>query len=377
MKKGLMFLSICLAVLLGVVYLIGCTTPAPATTVPAPSAKPAASPTTSAPAPAQPTATAAQEKWPATLVIDGMGVGTSANMVATAIGEAIRKETGIATQVVAGTAETVRVSQMAKHETDMGFTLSDISNVAFNGKSLWDGKPAKDLRMINLMTYSVYHIITWPGTGINSTADLKGKTIMGDRQGVPGGMPSPLIDTVLKLSGLTRNDVKIVNWSAYGDMINFIRLQQGDLIFLGSGIKTAPLLELDRTIKWKYLSLSDKEIAEVMKVAPYVTPWTMPGGTYTQQPEPVTTVQLPMIFSVNVNVPDSLVYQVCKILYDTPGRFATVDPVWGKFDIKQATIPRALPYAAGAIKYFQEKGVWSADADKWNKEILSQAGMTK
>jgi TRAP-type uncharacterized transport system substrate-binding protein len=64
-------------------------------------------------------------------------------------------------------------------------------------------------------------------------------------------------------------------------------------------------------------------------------------------------------------------------LYDKPGRFEVVHPVWGRFDIKSATAPRLVPYHAGAVKYYKEKGVWDSGVDKWQKEMLQKAGLAK
>jgi TRAP transporter TAXI family solute receptor len=318
---------------------------------------------------------AEEEKWPGNLVIEGMGVGTSAYIVTAAVARAIMDDLGIRTQVTAGTPSPICATKVGEGDSDLGMASGDPAYEAFEGLGRWKGKPLKNLRVLAGVTLIPTQFITWPDTGINSVADLKGKTLMGEQVG--SSHLSEVTDAVLAVNGLTRNDVKVISWREYGEQLKFIRMKLGDAIFLNSGLGTAPNMELDRTIKWKFISFTEKEIKAILKARQYFTRFTIPAGIYTQQPQEIRCVAIPCMLLINAKLPDGLAYQLCKILFDKPGRFISVHRDWGKFDLKIGTSVRTAPYHAGAVKYYKERGEWGVEADKWQKEMLQAAGLPK
>lgn len=324
---------------------------------------------------APPTPTPEKEKWPKILLIEGMSVGTSAYMVAAAFGKAIKDELGIRTQVTAGVPPPVATGKVGKGESHIGYTVGETPYDAFRGSYGWKGRQVKDLRILTHVIHVAAHFITWPGTGINSVADLKGKTVMADQAGVR--FLGEFTKGVLAANGLTMDDAKIITWREWGEQIAFVRMKLGDAIILECGVGTAPVAELDRTIKWKFVPFKKKELQTALKRCPYLLPYTIPAGSYTQQPKAYHTAAASVSMVINARLPDSLVYNLCKILFDRPGRFASVHANWGKFDIKSAAVPRTAPFHAGAVKYYKEKGLWDSKADKWQKEVLQEQGLVK
>lgn len=125
------------------------------------------------------------------------------------------------------------------------------------------------------------------------------------------------------------------------------------------------------------MPFTEEEIRSVLEKNSYYMPFTIPAGSYTHLPDDYSTACVSTVLVVNAGVPDSLVYEICKMLFDTPGRFTNVHATWGKFDIELATRPRVAPYHAGAVKYYEEKGIWDSEVDKWQKEMLQAQGLTK
>jgi len=315
------------------------------------------------------------EKWPATLVLEGGGAGSSSYIVVAAVGDAIKKDLGIVAQVKGGTPVPQVARLVHKGESDIGMITSSVCYMAFQGLSAFKDNPATNLRAITYVTCSAEHFITWKNKGINSGADLKGKTVMGVNEGTAPGM-DPIFG-VLAANGLTPNDLKIKSFLGFNQQFDFLNLRMGDAILMESGVATAPLIESDRTQNLKFLSFTDKEIAAITKV-PYWSPFTLPAGTYANgQPQALRTVAMAVAYFANINLPDSLVYQIEKILYDKPGRFVGAHKEWGQFDLAKAATVRAAPYHAGAVKYFKERGLWDAAADKWQSETLKKVGATK
>jgi TRAP transporter TAXI family solute receptor len=314
-------------------------------------------------------------QWPKTMIIEGMAVGSSAYMVAAALAKAIKDELGIRTQVTAGVPPPVEVENVGKGESQIGYGHGAIHYDAFRGIHAWKGKQQKDLRVMSHVTSGAIHFITWPGTGIDSAADLRGKSLMGDE--ARARFLIEFTKAVLAENGLTEKEVKIISFREWGEQVSFIRMKLGDAIFLISGVATAPIAELDRSMDLNFVPYKRSEIEAALKKAPYLHPYTIPAGSYTQLKQDYHTVGNDISLVVNVNTPDSLIYEICKILYDKPGRFESVHATWGKFDIKRATLPRVAPYHAGAVEYYKEKGIWTQELDTWQKKTLQEFGLEK
>ena len=314
-------------------------------------------------------------QWPRSMIIEGMSVGSSAYMVAAALGKAIKDELGIRTQVTAGVPPPQEVENVGKGESHIGYTMGEMPYDAFRGDYSWKGKQQRDLRIMSHVISVTMHFITWPGTGIDSAAGLKGKTFMGDEARVR--FLIGFTKAVLAENGLTEKDVKIITWREYGEQISFIRMKLGDAIFLETGVGTAPVAELDRTMDLKFIPFKKNEIEAALTKNPFLYPETIPAGSYTQLKQDYHTAGASVSQVVNVNTPDSLIYEICKILYDKPGRFESVHATWGKFDIKRATMPRTAPYHAGAVRYYKEKGIWTQELDTWQKKTLQESGLEK
>ena len=171
-----------------------------------------------------------KEQWPESMIIEGMSVGSSAYMVAAALGQAIKDELGIRTQVTAGVPPTIEVRKVGKGESHIGYGTGETPYDAFRGEHGWKGKQLKGLRVMSHVISTVMHFITWPGTGIDSAADLKGKALMGDQARVRFNIAAT--KAVLAENGLTEKDVKIITWREWGEQVSFIRMKLGDAIFM-------------------------------------------------------------------------------------------------------------------------------------------------
>jgi TRAP-type uncharacterized transport system substrate-binding protein len=55
---------------------------------------------------------------------------------------------------------------------------------------------------------------------------------------------------------------------------------------------------------------------------------------------------------------DDDAYKIAKILYEDQDKLAAIAKTWGKYDKAALARDRGIPFHPGAIKYYQEKGIW-------------------
>ena len=76
--------------------------------------------------------------------------------------------------------------------------------------------------------------------------------------------------------------------------------------------------------------------------------------------------------TVYARVSEDFVYNLVKALDLTFDMYKDAHPTMPWWAIKDAGVPPAdAPFHPGAIKYFKEKGIWTADYQKWNDQQVA------
>jgi TRAP-type uncharacterized transport system substrate-binding protein len=66
------------------------------------------------------------------------------------------------------------------------------------------------------------------------------------------------------------------------------------------------------------------------------------------------------------------VYQVTKAIFDNLPDWTGVHPLARQWSLKKALQINVAPYHEGAIRYYKEKGVWTAAMDAKQKALLEK-----
>ncbi|MGZ9116384.1 MAG: TAXI family TRAP transporter solute-binding subunit [Methylocystis sp.] len=69
---------------------------------------------------------------------------------------------------------------------------------------------------------------------------------------------------------------------------------------------------------------------------------------------------------------NDLVYNMTKAMVETFNDYKDGAPGNAGWDIKRQMFAWAIPVHDGAVKYFKEKGVWTAQHDKHNAELIKR-----
>jgi hypothetical protein len=69
-------------------------------------------------------------------------------------------------------------------------------------------------------------------------------------------------------------------------------------------------------------------------------------------------------------VSDELAYRVTKAILENTKEFATYSRAARLWNTKRTVTDPKLPFHPGAIKFFKEKGVWTAELEATQKRLL-------
>lgn len=84
---------------------------------------------------------------------------------------------------------------------------------------------------------------------------------------------------------------------------------------------------------------------------------TVPKGTYNGVEEDVPTIAVMAMLAVRSDLPDDVVYEMTKILFEHLDELKTVHQKATYISLDRALDGMSIPLHPGAIKYYEEKGI--------------------
>jgi TRAP transporter TAXI family solute receptor len=309
--------------------------------------------------------------WPKAVSI-GSGTGTTYYAIAGGIGKMMEKYLGVAgiPTKTAGGEETARL--MHSGDLDMGFITPDVGYNAFRGISNFKDIGPAPIRVF-LQDFPLhYNLVTLEGSGINSWADLKGKS--GYYRARASSAMEYLWNASLKAYGMDSKDVKnAMVYDRASEWINAIKTGKVDFAIDCGFHPAGKWMELANTHPMKIVHVDDAHMAKIQENLPWAFPLTIRGGIYKTMPDPVQTAALAVVVDCRKGLPDDLVYAVTKMVWAHFDEFKTYHPVC-KFFSPEAVKRTNFAYHPGAIKYYREANLWTDSLDKRQKKLLAEIG---
>jgi TRAP transporter TAXI family solute receptor len=210
-------------------------------------------------------------------------------------------------------------------------------------------------------------------TGATELKDLKGK-----RVGFVVGAPSLNQNALASLAfgGLTRDDVKIVEFSSFGAMWKGMINNDVDAAFAST--ITAQTKEVEtspRGLVWPTWSHSDKAAWErVQKIAPFISPHVATcgsAGLSAQAPKQMGGFPYP-VFVAYASLPEDIAYAITRAMITGYAAYKDAAPGASGLAVDKQTKQWVVPFHAGAVKALKEAGQWSAEDATHNAALLKR-----
>jgi len=233
-------------------------------------------------------------------------------------------------------------------------TPPSLVRLAQGGRAMFEGKgdPAfDDIRALFPIPSLTMHFVTRADAGINSFADLEGKTILlgkgsfGAREG----------EKYLGLFGL-EGKVTI----AEVELSNAVpALKNGQIdAFVTAGSYPAPnVIEAAASTGVTVLSLTEEQVAETKRAR-----LVIPAGTYAGQDADIVTTSLPVVAYTTTKMDDDTAYALTKTFWEGKAAMATGAPWWNGVDESLIANIEGKVHP-GAIRYYKEAGMALTDAN--------------
>jgi TRAP transporter TAXI family solute receptor len=213
------------------------------------------------------------------------------------------------------------------------------------------------------------HVITSADSKINSVADFRGKKILGK---VVGAKEVDMMRIDLLASyGMTDNDIILLSGNSNAHNITQLREGVGDVVLAPQAIGYSGVVELSTMKDVRFISIP-KEKSETFAEKNGAVLGIIPANTYPKQDKDIETLKWPLSFACRAQMDEKVSYTLVKVLYEHWDEFLGMFPAGKEYAREQVLTNWFQPFHPGAIKYYKEKGMWTADMDGKQQQLIKK-----
>lgn len=267
-----------------------------------------------------------------------------------------RKDHGIRCSVESTGGSIYNLNTIRSGELDMGVAQSDWQYHAFNGTSKFADKGAnKDLRAVFSVHAEPFTVVARADAAIKAFDDLKGKRV---NIGNPGSGQRGTLEVVMEAKGWTMDDFALASELKASEQASALCDNKIDAMVYTVGHPSGAIKEATTSCDSKLVTVTGNVINGLIKEHPYYRAATIPGGMYRGNADDVETFGVGATFVTSTSVPDEVVYQVVKAVFENFDTFRNLHPAFRHLK-KEDMVKSGLsaPLHPGAAKYYKEAGL--------------------
>jgi uncharacterized protein len=260
-------------------------------------------------------------------------------------------------QATNGTPHNIQL--LAKKDAEAAIGQSGVVYQAVNGVGAYkdQGKQA----FFSAMTHLYPNVMQWVvrrELPAKSLAELKGRRIVPGPQNSATELNSREMLDVIGLDYRTKGDLK-ADYLDYSQAAEQLKNKQTEVIMIAGGVPTAAVLDVMTTGEGKLLALPDEYIQKLTTKYPWYFPITIPAGSYRGQDADVRTVAVANMLIVRNDLPEGLVHDLVRTMYDNAGSLAQSHAAMKAFKLEDGLkgISGIVDLHPGAARFFQSKGI--------------------
>lgn len=267
-----------------------------------------------------------------------------------------RAEHGIRCSVESTGGSIYNLNTIRAGELDMGVAQSDWQFHAYNGTDAFaDQGPNKDLRSVFSLHPEPFTVVARADSGIKNFNDLKGKRV---NIGNPGSGQRGTIEVIMKAKGWTSDDFALASELKASEQASALCDNKIDAMVYVVGHPSGAIKEATTSCDSNLVEVNDATIDMLVNENSYYRKATIPGGMYRGNPDDVVTFGVGATMVSSASVPDEVVYNVVKAVFENFDTFRKLHPAFANLK-KEEMVQDALtaPLHPGAEKYYKEAGL--------------------
>lgn len=267
-----------------------------------------------------------------------------------------RKEHGIRCSVESTGGSVYNLNAIRQGELDLAVAQSDWQYHAYNGTSQFEDDGAnEDLRAVFSLHPEPFTVVASKSSGIKNFEDLEGKRVS---VGNPGSGQRATAEVLMDEMGWTMDKFALAAEIKAAEQSQALCDGNIDAFFYTVGHPSGAIKEATTSCDSVIVNVDNDATRTLIEENPYYREAVIPGGMYRGTDEDTTTFGVAATFVTSTDVPEDVVYQVVKAVFENFDSFKRLHPAFANLK-KEEMVSDALsaPLHPGAAKYYREAGL--------------------
>ncbi|OZB12998.1 MAG: C4-dicarboxylate ABC transporter substrate-binding protein [Marinobacter sp. 34-60-7] len=266
-----------------------------------------------------------------------------------------RKDHGIRCSVESTGGSVYNLNAISAGELDLAVAQSDWQYHAYNGTSQFEGDKVDKLRAVFSLHPEPFTVVASKSSGIKTFEDLEGKRVS---VGNPGSGQRATAEVLMEEMGWTLDKFSLAAEIKAAEQSQALCDGNIDAFFYTVGHPSGAIKEATTSCDSVIVSVDNEATQKLVSENPYYRKAVIPGGMYRGSDEDVTTFGVAATFVSSTDVPEDVVYEVVKAVFENFDSFKRLHPAFANLQ-KEEMVSDALsaPLHPGAAKYYREAGL--------------------
>lgn len=319
-------------------------------------------------------------QFPKTIAWSAYPTGTGGYSQAVAIGNILQRQYAVNLRVIPGRNDVSRLATLRAGRVHFSaggseavYAQEGILNFA---SRIWGPQPIRAL-MSNYSDSCSFTFAMASDSEVETISDIRGKRVTWVQ-----GSPSLNNATaaLLAYANLTWDDVTAVEVGGYNASIDAVLNDRADMA--GGACNSPPFLRMEASPRGLTFAQFPHNDVEAVKRVRDRLPWYVPhvafeGPTIPEQGIEVFTSAYPFLVGLDTSN-EALAYSMVKIMHQHFEEYKNNAPGASGWTLDRQKFEQIfVPFHPGAIRYYEEIGAWTAEAEANNKKNLLRQSVLK
>jgi len=267
-----------------------------------------------------------------------------------------RKSHGIRCSVESTGGSIYNLNMIRVGELDLGTVQSDWQYHSYNGtKKFKEQGPDKNLRAVFSVHPEPVNVVVRDDSGIKDFSGLKGKRV---NIGNAGSGTRATMEVIMEAMGWTIADFKLASELKSSEQSAALCDNKVDAIVFPVGNPSGTIKEATTSCDAHLIDVTGPAIDKLVNDNDFYRTAMIPGGMYRGTPEDVQTFGVGATFVTSSKVPEDVVYNIVKAVFDNFDEFKKLHPAFSVLKMEEMIKDGlSAPLHKGAIKYYKEVGL--------------------
>ena len=152
-------------------------------------------------------------------------------------------------------------------------------------------------------------------------------------------------------------------YQSFGDSTESIKDEKIDAAFLCAGAPTGAVTDLATSKDVYLISIDDAHMEKLLADCPWYAALTIPAGTYKGFDEDATTITVKATLVCRADLDEDVAYAIVSTIFENAEEIAELHGKGAELSHAFATEGIAVPFHAGAARYYAEHNITVEVAD--------------